>query len=391
MATKNKLILTPPAKGRLVLHEAVNAFRKSGCTVESRQEELLCAEDLARMYTLPPERSSLEKHPDMFFSVNFHGLDKFGENFAILYGKGIPVAVWCVDNPWNLLSGLRTDFWKDTHLFVTDSSFIPSLKANGARRVSFLPLATDPDVFFPQKPVKSNRDSKKNLVFVGRSAFPDKERFFVGQSIPEDIRKESLARLWTGQRTDFSWWLEELNLETSPLWPGSTARKASLGAEESSLAWRAACLHEGTAMGLTLYGDAGWGTQFPADGAKKHTPELRQPLDYYTQLPAVYTDSPFSLNMMSFLLPQGVNQRHFDVWAAGGFCLMDDCQGLRLFPSDLTQPVTFRKPEEIPELVTYFKKNREEKTLLTAAWRSLILEEHTYAIRMQILLERIFA
>ncbi len=134
-------------------------------------------------------------------------------------------------------------------------------------------------------------------------------------------------------------------------------------------------------LGLTVYGDTGWASRFPSDG--KAAPALRPPLDYYTQLAAVYATAPFSLNMMSFLLPQGLNQRHFDVWAAGGFCLMDRCRGLDLFPRELTEPVSFAKPGDIPELVAFFTGNGAEKSRLAAAWRAHILEEHTYARRLQ--------
>ena len=396
MTSGNKLIVTALAEDRLVWREAVNALRRAGYMVEPRKEETLSSGNLARMLALPPERSGLDKHPDLFFSINFHGLDKFGENVAVLRGKGIPVAVWCVDNPWNLLSGLRTDFWKELFLFVTDPGFIPGLVAHGARRAFFLPLATDPGIFCPGGPSRHGATQHGSegapLAFVGRSAFPDKERFFVGQHVPEGLLEEAKSRLRAGKRADFFWWLKALERESAvtPLWPGSAARRASLGAEESSLAWRAACLHEAASVGLTMYGDAGWAEHFPPDDACGSAPKLCPPLDYYTQLPAVYANAPFSLNLMSFLLPHGLNQRHFDVWAAGGFCLMDDCPGLDLFPPELTRPVMFGKPTDIPERVAYFEKNSEEKHRLAAAWREHILREHTYAVRMREMMRILF-
>lgn len=387
MTSGKACILTPQADDKLVWRESARALTRAGFTVAAWPVEALTAHDLARMYALPPERSGLAAHPSLFFSINFHGLDKHGEIFSVLENNGIPAAVWCVDNPWNLLSGLRADFWKKIRLFVTDPSFIPGLRAHGARQTSFLPLATDPDIFSSRKTAAGDAVATNPLVFVGRSSFPDKKRFFVGQTLPEKLLAEARSHIREGQRTDFFWWLETLDpgADAVSLWPGNAARKASLGAEESSLAWRSACLSEAASLGLTVYGDSGWREQFPPGNAAARKPELRPPLDYYTQLAAVYATAPFSLNMMSFLLPNGLNQRHFDVWAAGGFCLMDKCPGLDFFPPELTEAVTFAKPGDIPERIAYFEKNAPEKARLAAAWHGHILLEHTYARRMQVL------
>lgn len=385
----NRLILTPCAETRLVAREALAALEKQGWHVAAWAEGDLTPQRLARLFALPPERSGLPAHPSLFFSINFHGLDKFGENFAVLKGKGVPVAVWCVDNPWNLLSGLRDGFWKETQLFVTDPSFIPDLKAHGAKHVTFLPLATDPAIFQPRQ--RKPDAATPQLVFVGRSVFPDKERFFVGQNLPEATREKALTIIKDGGRPDFAWWLRELGLESpgAVLWPGSSARGASLGAEEVSLAWRSACLREAARMGLAVYGDAAWKEHFP-EGAGE-SPILYGPVDYYNDLPALYATAPFSLNMMHFLLPRGLNQRHFDVWAAGGFCLMDDCPGLELFPPELTAPVTFKKLEGIAVLAERFSKALRDKESLAASWRKHILAEHTYERRIRLLAKSIFA
>ena len=118
---------------------------------------------------------------------------------------------------------------------------------------------------------------------------------------------------------------------------------------------------------------------------------LRPPVDYYVRLPGVYAAAPFSLNMTSFLLPHGLNQRHFDVWAAGGFCLMDDSPGLALFPEELTKEVRFARPGEIPGLIARFTADAGEKARLARRWREHILAEHTYEKRMRRMLETVFA
>lgn len=389
MSRKKRTILAPRADGRLVSPEAVRAFERLGHAVPLWEPKTLSATGVKKLFALPPGRSGLAAHPDLFFSVNFHGLDKFGETFGAFREAGVPVAVWCVDNPWNLLSGLRSDFWKESFLFVTDPSFIPGLQAHGARHVVWLPLAADEAVFAKAKTAPEDaRHTPERVVFVGRSSFPDKERFFVGQNVPEALLLQAASLLEQGARPDFFWWLDALDARERELWPGSTARRISLGAEETSLALRAACLHAAASLGLAVYGDEGWKNLIPPG----HTPHVavHPPLDYYTRLPAIYARAPFSLSMTSLLLPRGLNQRHFDVWAAGGFCLTDNTPGLELFPPELTEPVTFRTPGDIPDLVERFSRAPAEKTALAAAWRKHILAEHTYEARMRRLAETIF-
>lgn len=403
MPTAKRVILTFSGRDKLVWREASGALAGLGHSVHVVPPDTMTAAGIRRVFSLPPERSNLERHPDLFFSVNFHGLDKHGETFTAFRDKGVPVAVWLVDNPWNLLSGLRSEFWKDTFLFVTDPSFIPGLKAHGARHAAFLPLATDPAVFarhgggrMPPQNGQTGTDAVRSVVFAGRSAFPGKERFFLGQSVPEALRKEAAAVMNKGGRPDFFWWLNTLYPTEEaaggngpvPLWPGGAARRASFGAEETSLAWRAACLRHAAGAGLTVYGDSGWADHFRDMPDRV---ELRPPVDYYTSLAPIYASAPFSLAVTSFLLPHGLNQRHFDVWAAGGFCIMDRCPGLDIFPPDLVEPVAFMQPEEIPDIVARYAANPAEKETLSAAWRATILGGHTYPVRMRAMTESVFS
>jgi len=389
MSAGKPVILTPKADNRLVWREATCALENIGYTIAVRDEKELSLQKLARMLNLPPERSDLPAHPKLFFSINFLGLDDCGELFSLLHGKGIPVVVWCVDNVWNLLSGLRSDFWKELYLFVTDPSFIPGLRMHGAKHVAYLPLATSPATFFSLPNDVDASPPHHPVVFVGRSAFPDKKRFFVGQHLSENTLSAAKQIMKNGTRPDFFWWLEKLGLPNSPLWPGSLARRASFGAEEMSLAWKIAWLQAAAPLGLAIYGDQGWQHCFPP--GDNNGLILLPPVDYYTDLRKIYAIAPFSLNMVSFLLPHGLNQRHFDIWATGGFCLTDNSPGLDLFPKELTEPITCNTPAELPDKVVYFGKNPKEKQQVMETWKNHILAAHTYEHRMRFMTKSIFS
>ena len=319
------------------------------------------------------------RRPRLFFSVNFKGLDPYGRVFHLLKAAGVPVVVWCVDNPLHLLSGLKAPFWRETHLFVTDDWFLPTLRRLGCERARRLPLAACPQ-FFETNTVPSGFDVSESLVFVGRSAFPGKKGFFSGCGVSEEDRREAADRIAAGGRPDFSWWLDKLGV--SPSWPDTDIRRAGFGAEESGLALRTACLsHAAEAGNLAVFGDAGWRGRLPKRAV------LHPEVDYYGPLASLYREARFSLNMTSLLLPRGLTQRHFDVFAAGGCLLTDATPGLDLFPSELTSPLVFTAPGEIGPAMSRLDKDRGLRRDLCAAWRDLLLREHQYVHRTAVVLD----
>ncbi|MFZ5425428.1 MAG: glycosyltransferase family protein [Thermodesulfobacteriota bacterium] len=314
--------------------------------------------------------------PDLYLSVNFAGLDEFGQAQSLLRRAGVPVAVWLVDNPFHALSGQKNRFWQDMHLFVTDSWFIRPLMEYGARRVHHLPLAASQN-FFKARPDAPSLADK--LLFVGRSGFPGRDGFFGGLKPPKDAWAEAEAMLGRGQRPDFEWWVKRTG--TDRLWPGKQVRLAGLGAEESGRKWRSMVITEAARAGkLAVCGDQAWRELSDADF------DLLPPVDYYGPLAGMYASARCVVGATSPLLPHGLTQRHFDVWAAGGLLATDNTPGLSIFPEDLTRPVTYGRPSE---LLTVIHSMEAGRAALTAAWRDLISREHTYARRIGTILEAI--
>lgn len=328
----------------------------------------------AAIQTADLARALEEEAPGLFLSVNFHGLDPWGENQALLEAAGVPVAVWCVDNPFHLLTGQKNLLWKRLPLFVTDDWFIGPLRSLGAD-ARHLPLAVSPKFFAPGAACPSGRD----LTFVGRSSFPDRDRFFAACRIPESLIRE--AEDLPGRQAHFGWWRDKL--PNIPLWPGNDVRALGLGAETASAAWRRNCLTAlAAATDLTVIGDDAWRSLVP--GVR-----LLPPVDYYAGLADACRRASFTLNLTSLLLPHGLTQRHFDVWACGGFLLTDDTPGLSIFPPDLTRPVTFETPEQAADLPAALAAAPKRKDELRRAWQEHILAEHNYVRRLEVLLDAI--
>jgi len=316
--------------------------------------------------------------PSALLSINGAGLDDEGISAALLAEAGVPLAIWFVDNPFHILGRFRGGFWKQALLAVTDDSFIVPLRQLGADRTLHLPLGASSH-FFAAEPTPGLAD---RAVFVGRSAFAGRDAFFAGCRLPDGLSDTARAMIASGGRPDYFWWAGKLGL--GALWPGKAGRAAGLGAETASLALRAGALGAvAGATALVVYGDEGWRELLP-EGVT-----LRPPVDYYGALPGLYAGAGVTLNATSLLLPQGLTQRHFDVWAAGGCLVTDATPGLELFPAALTAPVRYASPGQAGKLAASLLAQPQRRADLATSWREAIAAGHRYEHRLAALLARL--
>ncbi len=384
-------IILPGDHNQLLHRELSLAFKQQGYNVHAVQA----------LENTPSLLHALlrEEQARMLFSVNMLGLDTEGKNFALLHALQIPVGIWFVDNPWHVLSALRTSWWKQATLFVTDASFIPDLRRLGAVSVHHLPLAAAQHMWCPHNSTSSadyitkerrlyiqQQAAQAPCIFVGRAAFPHKAQFFAASRVPSALLAEALSMLPTENRPHFHWWTQHIlsaqkDGTIQDVWPGHGVRSVGLGAEHCSMQQRALWLKQVVAHKGRIFGDKeNWCRLLPEADA-----ELLQPaIDYYTELPYVYAAARTVLNVTSLLLPAGLTQRHFDVWAAGGFLLTDSTAGLDIFPQDLTKALCITRPTDIiTALNRHTDAQREE---LCHAWQKLLRTEHCYTHRVETIL-----
>ncbi len=326
--------------------------------------------------------------PSLVCSVNMYGLDAEGTDFALLQALGIPLAIWFVDNPWHILSGVRLSWWREAHLFVTDASFVQDLQEKGAVHVHHLPLAASGHMWEVHaqnmEPTSSHNvevlDAVKSsaCTFVGRASFPDKAQFFAAARVRPEVMQRAMDILEEGKRPHFNWWARHSGVQ---LWPGYGIRCVGLGAEECSLRQRTAWLRALLSVGVTIIGDHHvWASLLPEADAEIFYP----PVDYYTELAVIYNAANSVLNVTSLLLPEGLTQRHFDVWAAGGFLWTDETRGLDIFPKALTKDVIVPHYSVVPKYVT--RLGTAQRQELIEAWQEHIREKHTYLQRINTIL-----
>jgi spore maturation protein CgeB len=78
-----------------------------------------------------------------------------------------------------------------------------------------------------------------------------------------------------------------------------------------------------------------------------------------------------------------VNQRVFDVPAAGGFILTDFKEQLAEVLEPGREVICYHHPEEIPDLARFYLDHPEARRKIIGRGRDRILREHTYRHRLQ--------
>jgi spore maturation protein CgeB len=137
-----------------------------------------------------------------------------------------------------------------------------------------------------------------------------------------------------------------------------------------------------------IAGDDGWEAVYPSCGtAWKRLP----PLDYYDDLPLFYPQSDVSLNATSLQMKGAVNQRVFDVPAAGGFVLTDAREQLAALFEPGREAAVYAEPGEIEALARHYLAHPAERARVSQAARERILAEHTYEHRLGKLAKQVYA
>ncbi len=285
----------------------------------------------------------VNNRPEFFLSVNGRFIDAHGRIFSLLNHYNIKLALWLVDNVWNILSAYKNDFWKECHLFVTDCSFIPQLRAQGAKYVHYLPLAGS-----KQMQMQENIDElpEIELLFVGHTAFKDKDKFFSAVE-KKKINIEKYKRELLDYYDNNSQFLPNFNTiyakhsekENIDLWASHSFREISFIASELDSYHKKYWLNA-TEERLTIIGDDGWKSLL-------NNPKVLPPVDYYTSLANYYSKAKYTLNIPSMLMPSALTQRHFDVWLSNGYLFSAPTKGLEIFTPHAREIMEVRSPKEL--------------------------------------------
>ncbi len=241
--------------------------------------------------------------------------------------KKFLTAMWFVENYRHLTYWQQLAAGYDFWFVIQQEPCIAALKQAGAKEVRYLPMAADPSVHRPLELTQAEREEYgSDVSFVG-----------AGYANRREIFPRLLGHDWT-----FKLWGNE--------WDGAT--------ELTSVLQRN-------------------GVRIDTDTCQK-----------------VFNASAVNINLHSWagagLDPDGdfVNPRTFELAACGAFQLTDRRS---LMPGLFTESemATVSSPDELPEKITRWLHEPEQRVAMAAQARRRVLAEHTYAHRMRDLLSQI--
>jgi spore maturation protein CgeB len=315
----------------------------------------------------------------MIVTVNHLGFDAEGLLAEALERLGLPTASWFVDSPAVILSEARKIDGSGLFAFSWDKSYLQTLKDLGFRNVFYLPLATDETFFSPSG---ETQDNLRKIAFAGDSleAATLKYLKLSGLSLLNLPEIDAAAeKFLANDKLTPDEEAGELIVKFGLSGP-EAAGLSALVIWRASRLWRQRVLSAVNPEDLTVAGDEGW--RQILKGAT-----LTGRVDYYDQLGAFYRQSAVNLNVTSAQMKSGLNQRVFDVPAAGAFLLTDNRAQLNaLFEPD-KEVVVYDSPEEAAEKASWYLGRPLDRRRVVARAQRRVLNEHLYRHRLKTMLE----
>jgi spore maturation protein CgeB len=372
----------------LMMGELIHGIQSLGHSVKTlimeREAEIAQNEFIGNLV-----RILMEFKPDFVLTVNHLGFDREGIVTDFLTTLEMPFASWYVDSPMLIIKHYERNLSPYCAIFLWDRDYIADMNALGFSKVHFLPLGSDPKIFRPLS-------SSDNPLAVERN-----EISFVGNSMVNPIKKK-MDRL--GLHAAHRDLIEKLGLVYSQ----STCRNVSeildqhpyrenpvvammqngrridfeaLIMCQATLFYRLNRIRQLESFQPAIRGDNGW------EGLLKGSFKIGPELLYYHNLNSFYNVSKINFNATSTQMRNAVNQRVFDVPAAGQFLLTDYREQLEGLFQIGEEVICYRDQEEIPELVKYYLAHDHERESVAKRGRSRVLADHTYTSRLNELCE----
>jgi spore maturation protein CgeB len=364
---REKLVCVILGDGYHLQRECARAMRDAGHEVV-----MVPLEDKASAMIGRVVRALLTLKPDFVLSVNHLGFDSDNALGEILEECEMPTAVWYCDNPMIVLEGGRIPAATMTTCFTWERKYIPWLRSQGVEDLHYLPLGTD----FVQRSRRVG-PLKHELCFVGDSMQAPASKYFARLSEEERAQARTLAAQLRGHREYILDPLRELDVQrregegcwdivAAACWEGTAGYRRGLleGLEQDR---------------LSVFGDEHWRDLLP--GAT-----WGHRVSYGQDLAEIYGNSAVNINATSFQMTTAVNQRVFDVPAAGGFLLTDNQEDVAQHFELSREVMVYRSPEELADLAGYYLKHERERKQIVARARARIEREHRYFHRVERLL-----
>lgn len=313
-------------------------------------------------------QSAIEFQPDFVFTVNMLGFDAGGTLLEMLEQLSVPVLNWFVDTPFGILSeDVRVDYHNILSLCWERNFIQPFRNRFSKHRIEYMPYGTA----LTGREKLSNPDFANQISFVGSSMHYGVSTWRETATISPSLEKEFTLYIKDSLYTlpkmleDFfrEFRVDDRLQQTFFYFLGSKLYRENM----------VKCLSPGG--NFAVYGDDGWRK------SGINNLKLFPSLDYYRETPQLFYNSKININITSPQMATAVNQRVFDIPAAGGFLLTDFRSDLQeIFGDGFT---SFSSTEELKDLGAYYLRHDSVRSCLAAEMQSYVLANHRYANRLE--------
>ncbi|MCP5463219.1 MAG: glycosyltransferase [bacterium] len=310
--------------------------------------------------------------PDVVFL-----LDAIGLVPEILEKTGIPYVSWFFDNPFLWLkSGHVSERY---HIVVWDKTYVSDLHAAGFPHVTYVPLGANPAVFYPRNV------NEQPLSFVGSSLFQEAELPFPEEAKKVFIRRVS-ERLCRSPWTPIEQIIAELTVKMGISFSiDDPVRKHEFEAFVQNYArsgYRKGIIQQLLEFNPVLYGDKGW-MNLISEGKGEYKGRINNRLE----LPELYSASKININITVPQIRNSFSHRAFEIPACRGFLLSDYRPEAESFFELDSEIVCFRTYDELRDKTLYYSNHPEDRKEIARRGYERVIAEHTYAHRMQKIVE----
>lgn len=373
--------------GSLFVKQLADAMRKRGWDLWELEVRELAEEELAHCI----ERF----HPEFAVTINYtEGLAEFCARY------GMKLMCWEVDPA--LRPPLPHDEPLDhTFVFTHRKANVPLYHAAGFPHVEYMPLAADPSVRFRHDVPQAERGCP--LSFVGASMVQT-ARSFRGQFVEAYVRWKSgtpgaeaegmriLSETVAVQRAHpATFMLPELLEAQAPGFAKIVDQDAEIAdpvvllGELSASEKRLSYVANLGAMGIQVWGDAGWRIVVP------HGARYMGHAAHQYQLTEIYNDTQVNIDIGRIYQNDIVTMRVYDIISCGAFLIAEHNEALEEVLEVGVEVESYRTLDELKAKIRYYLEHPAAAEEIARRGQEAVHRHHTIAQRFDYMLEVISA
>lgn len=349
---------------------SINVLREMGhqvvrCDIAADTKKML--EQILKM--------SVSLKPDCIMGTNHCGFDVEGKIAGLLAEFRIPVIMWYLDDFRFILQGEPRHANDRTLVCTFDRGHVKPLRRLGFRHVRYLPAAAS---FDPNAACECDRYEylSNATTFVGSTFEETKARWYRPgyDGLLRELGKDGEFR--SGTQGTVQMILQQRQRFDSN---GEFYHYAGFVAAHATQLYRTSYLSRIRPRELHVFGDEKWRELAVNAHVHGFAP-------YHDVTPHIYGCSLINLNLSSRQLETAVNQRVFDVPAAGGFLITDWKESLGELFDVKGEIVSFRSAEELNDLIAFYETHPGQRERIVRKAREKIRKEHLLEHRLATML-----